>query len=75
MLPCSPVGGVVGAVEGQVTQGGELGLDTVEPGGVRRRVGDFDVVRGGPVADALALLVVRCGEKLSQTIAIRIDGG
>src|SRR3569833_3443263 len=50
------VGGVVGAVEGEVAQGGELGFEAVEPGAVGRGVGDLDVVRDGPAADALALV-------------------
>src|SRR5947209_5455582 len=45
------VGAVVGAVEGEVAKRGELGLDSVEPGAVERDVGQFDVVRGGPLAD------------------------
>ena len=39
------VGVVVGAVEREVAQGGELGLDPVEPGAVERDVGQLDVVR------------------------------
>ncbi len=50
------VAGVVGTVESEVAQGGELGLDAVEPGTVGRGVGDLDVVRRGPGADSLALL-------------------
>src|SRR5581483_11101308 len=46
-----PVGFVVGAVEGEVAQGGELGLDPVEPAGVEGDVGQFDVVGLGPVPD------------------------
>ncbi|MEV4574771.1 hypothetical protein AB0K16_16085 [Nonomuraea jabiensis] len=49
-------GGVVGAVQGEVAQGGELGLDAVETGSVGRRVGEFDVVRRGPAAAAAVLL-------------------
>ena len=48
--------GVVGAVEGEVAQGLELRLDAVQPGGVEGRVGELDVVVGGPVADLLALV-------------------
>src|SRR5215467_7729236 len=47
------VGGVVGAVEGEVAQRRELCLDAVPPGGVRRRVGDLGVVRRRPLPDAL----------------------
>src|SRR3954453_16473888 len=47
------VGGVVGAVEGEVAQGGELGLDAVEPGAVERGVGELDVVRLRPPADSV----------------------
>src|SRR3954451_1313852 len=42
------VGGVVGAVEGEVAQRGELRLDPVEPGAVERRVGDLGVVHRRP---------------------------
>jgi hypothetical protein len=45
------MGHVVGAVEGEVAQGGELGLNAVEPGAVGRGVGDLHVVGRGPVAD------------------------
>lgn len=48
--------GVVGAVEGEVAQGGELGFDAVEPGAVGRGVDDLDVVRCRPGADPLASL-------------------
>src|SRR6266568_5126212 len=47
------VAGVVGAVEGEVPQRGELGLDAVQPGRIRRGVGDLDVIRGCPLSDAL----------------------
>jgi len=44
--------GVVGAVQGEVPQRGELRFgDAVEPGRIGRRVGDLDVVRGSPGAD------------------------
>src|SRR4051794_20895356 len=43
--------GMVGAGEGEVAQGGELGLDPVEPRAVEGHVGQLDVVRRGPVAD------------------------
>jgi hypothetical protein len=35
---------VIGAIEGEVAQGGELGFDSVESGTVGRGVGEFDVV-------------------------------
>jgi hypothetical protein len=44
--------GVVGAVEPEVAQAGELDLDVVEPAGVVGDVEELDVVGGGPVADA-----------------------
>ena len=47
------VGRVVGAVEGEVAQRGELGLYAVPPGSIRRRVGDLGVVRRRPLPDAL----------------------
>lgn len=50
------VTGVVGAVEGEVAQGSELGLDPVEPGAVGRGVGDLDVVGLGPVRNPAAAL-------------------
>src|SRR3954469_20238979 len=45
------VGRVIGAVEGEVAQGGELRLDAVEPGAVERGVGELDVGRRRPAAD------------------------
>lgn len=45
--------GVIRAVEGEVAQRGELGLDPVQPGGVERGVGQLDVVRRRPVTDPL----------------------
>jgi hypothetical protein len=42
---------MVGAVEGEVAQGGELGLDAVLPRAVGRRVGELNVVGYCPVAD------------------------
>ena len=47
--------GVIGAVEREVAQCLELGLDSVEPRRVVRCVGEFDVVGGCPPADALVL--------------------
>jgi hypothetical protein len=41
------LGRVVGAVEGEVAQGGELGLNAVEPGAVGRGVGVLARVQGG----------------------------
>jgi hypothetical protein len=35
--------GMVGAVQGEVAQRGELGLDPVQPRAVGRGVGDLDV--------------------------------
>jgi hypothetical protein len=46
------MGGMVGAVEREVAQGGELGLDAVQPGRVRGRVCDLDVAVLRPVAGA-----------------------
>src|SRR4051795_2661019 len=43
--------GVVGAGEGEAAQGAELRLDAVQPRRVKRRVGQLDVVGGGPRAD------------------------
>ena len=44
---------VVGAVEREVAQRLELGLDPIQPRRVRRRVGELDVVRSRPLADTL----------------------
>src|SRR4051794_32630635 len=44
------VAGVVGAVQGEVAQRGELGLDPVQPRGVGRQEHQLDVVLGGPGA-------------------------
>src|SRR5215469_10993587 len=49
------VGGVVGAVEREVPQRGELCLDPVPPGRVRWRVGDLGVAGRRPLPDALVL--------------------
>ena len=65
------VAGVVGAVQGKVAQGGELGLDPVQPGGVRWGVGDLDAVDLGLVRDPSAALGGQLREKLSHTIAMR----
>lgn len=48
--------GLVGAVQGEVAQGRELGFDPVEPGVVGRGVGDLDAVDVGPVRDPAASL-------------------
>nr|WP_206188866.1 hypothetical protein [Streptomyces hirsutus] len=69
------VAGVVGAVQREVTQGGELGLDAVQPGAVGRGVGELDVVSSGPVTDAGVLLRGQVREKSSSPIAMRISGG
>lgn len=53
--PLLLVAGVVGAVESEVAQGGELGLDAVEPGAVRRGVGDLHVVRLSPLGHPATL--------------------
>lgn len=62
--------GVVGAVEGSVAQGCELGLDAVEPGAVGRGVGHLDVVRRCPGADALALFR---GQVRGEVVAVDRD--
>lgn len=67
--------GVVGAVQGEVAQGGELGLDAVQPGAAGRCVGELDVVGCGPVSDPGVLLRGQVRGKLSSTIAMRIFGG
>jgi hypothetical protein len=46
--------GVVGAGEHEVPQRPEPRFDAVQPGAVERRVGQLDVVVGGPVAHLLA---------------------
>ncbi|MDX2757668.1 hypothetical protein PV386_04200 [Streptomyces europaeiscabiei] len=61
------VGGVVGAVEGDVAQGGELRFYAVKPGAVGRGVGDLDVARGGPGADLRAFLRGQVRGEMSQT--------
>jgi hypothetical protein len=45
------VAGVVAAVEGEVADRGELGLDPVQPGRVGRGVDEVDVVVSTPVGD------------------------
>lgn len=56
---------VIRAVEREVAQGRELGLDPVQPGGVRWGVGDFDIVRRRPGADPLTLL---CGQVRGEIV-------
>jgi hypothetical protein len=46
---------VIGAIECEVTEGSEVALDANEERGVGRDVGELDVVRGRPVADAAVL--------------------
>src|ERR1700760_4819907 len=43
--------GVVGPVEGEVPQSPGMRFDAVQPGRIRRRVGDLGVVRLRPVPD------------------------
>ncbi len=69
------VAGVAGAVEGEIAQSRELRLNPVQPGAVRRRVGDLGVTGCRPLSDALVFLGFRWGEKLSQMIAVRMVGG
>lgn len=63
---------MVGAVEREVPQGGELGLDPVQPGRIGSRTGDFDVVRRGPVADPA---VFGCGQVRAEVVADDRDPG
>ena len=46
--------GVVGAVEREVPQDGELGIDAVKPGRVGRGISEPDVISGGSCSDAAA---------------------
>lgn len=46
-----PVADKVGAVQREVAQSGELRFDPVQPGAVKRDVGEFDVVGHSPVPD------------------------
>ena len=55
------MGGVIGAVEREVAQAGELRLDPVQPAGVERNVDQFDVVGGGVASDVVSVLVVSAG--------------
>ena len=54
--PSIAVLGVVGAVEGEVAQRGELALDPVQPGGVARGEHQLDVMGRAPVADLVFLV-------------------
>ena len=69
------VGVVVGAVEGEVVQRGELRLDPVEPGVVERHVSEFEVFAATHTPTRRSVLVDRCGLKLSSTIAMRFSAG
>ena len=62
--------GVIGAVEAEVAEASELGLDPVEPGTVEGRVGELGVA----LAQARTSSPL-CGEKLSRTSAIRVVAG
>ena len=69
------VGGVVGAVECELAQRGELTLQAVHPRGVRRRVGNLDVAGCRPLPDAL---VLPGGQVRAEVVADdrdRIPGG
>jgi hypothetical protein len=69
------VGGVVGAVEGELAQRGELAFEEViheEFVGVQAISALLAAAR---CPTRLSFLAERCGLKLSQTIAIRICGG
>lgn len=50
------VGSVVGAVERGLAQGGGLGLDSVQPGGVGRQEHRLDVVGRAPGEDFVSLV-------------------
>ena len=69
------VAGVVGAVQGEVAQRLELGLDPVQPRRIGRGVGQLDVVGCRPPATRGSSVVDRCGLKLSSTIPMRTSGG
>jgi hypothetical protein len=69
------VGGVVGAVEGEPAQRGELAFEAViheEFVGVQAI---SPLLAAAHCPTRLSFLAERCGLKLSQTIAIRICGG
>lgn len=68
------VGAVVGTVEGEIAEPGELRLDPDEPARVGGDVGEFDVVRGCALADALIELRAQVGREVVSTIAIRVCG-
>jgi len=57
---------VVGAIEREVAQGRELGLDAVQSARVERHVREFDVVRIGPVADAAVLARRQVGAEVVE---------
>ncbi len=57
---------VVGALEGEVAQRGELGLDAVEPGAVEGHVDQPDVVHRRPLTDPAVGLGGQVGAKVVQ---------
>ena len=66
MLACSLVAGVVGAVQGEVAQRLELGLDPVQPRGVGRGVGELDVVGGRPLGHSRVIAGRQVGAEVVQ---------
>src|SRR3954447_4793192 len=60
------MGGVVSAVEREVAQRGELGLNPVEPARVGRGIGQLDVVGCCPVANAWVVAGAQVGAEVVQ---------
>ncbi|NIL58651.1 hypothetical protein HCB18_18255 [Salinispora arenicola] len=74
-------GAVIGAVEGDVADGGELGLDPVQPGRIREQEHQVDAVGGTPVAD-LGVLVrgevvadSAVADAVDQPVGGQVEGG
>jgi hypothetical protein len=66
---------VVGAVQGEGAQRGDLGLDPVPPGSVGGHIGQLEVVGRCPVADAGVVGGRQVGLRLSSTIPTRTVSG
>jgi hypothetical protein len=65
------VGAVLGPVQTEAAQGGEVALDPIDERGVGLHVGQFDGVAAAQSPTRESFDVDRCGLKLSITMAMR----
>jgi hypothetical protein len=66
---------MVGAVQREIPQAGELRLDPVQVAGVGRGIANSTLMAAAQSPTRESFLVVRCAEALSSTIPIRTPGG